>query len=158
VPNAVDCGRVRVRCSKPGRGQRRMRNRSVRAFAVVSLAATLISVTGVAGARAASPTPRDDAVTVASFDFTESKLLAEIYAQALDRAGLRVHRAFGLGPRELVAPALADGLVDVVPEYAGTAVQFLSLGRAHPEADVGVTHDALVRALQGTEARAVAPA
>ena len=33
-------------------------------------------------------------------------------------------------PRELVAPALANGLIDFVPEYAGTAVQFLSLGDA----------------------------
>ena len=63
---------------------------------------------------------------------------------------IRVRRAFGLGPRELVAPALVAGLVDLVPEYAGTAVQFLSLGtptarrrrRARP-------HAALVRALEG---------
>jgi osmoprotectant transport system substrate-binding protein len=135
-----------------------MRNRSVRAFVVVSLAATLVGVTGAVGARAASPTPRGEPIAVASFDFTESRLLAEIYAQALDRAGLPVHRAFGLGPRELVAPALREGLVDVVPEYAGTAVQFLSIGRAHPEADVAVTHAALVRALQGTVAQALAPA
>src|SRR4051794_32057312 len=155
VPNAATCGRVRVRCSKPARGQRLMRNHSVRALAVASLAATLIVVTGVGGARAVAPAPRADAVTVASFDFAGSRLLAEIYAEALERAGVPVHRAFGLGPRELVGPALAEGLVDVVPEYAGTAVQFLSRGRSHPEADIGATHDALVRALQDTEARAL---
>ena len=89
------------------------------------------ALTGVAGARTGAA--RGEPVTVASFDFAESRLLAEIYAQALERAGLPVRRAFGLGPRELVAPALASGLVDVVPEYAGTAVQFLSLGpRAIP--------------------------
>jgi osmoprotectant transport system substrate-binding protein len=135
-----------------------MRNHPVRVCMVVSLAVALTSVTGVSGARAAPAPPPDDVITVASFDFAESRLLAEIYSQALDRAGLPVQRAFGLGPRELVAPALREGLVDVVPEYAGTAVQFLSIGRAHPEADVTATHAALVRALEGTVARALAAA
>jgi osmoprotectant transport system substrate-binding protein len=135
-----------------------MRNRLVGALVILSLAAALTGVSGVAGARTAPVTGRDDPITVASFDFAESRLLAEIYTQALDRAGLPVRRAFGLGPRELVAPALREGLVDVVPEYAGTAVQFLSIGRAHPEADVAATHAALVQALQGTVARALAPA
>ena len=113
---------------------------------------------GSRSARARSATPRNAVVTVASFDFAESRLLAEIYAGALERAGVPVHRALGLGPRELVAPALVRGLVDVVPEYAGTAVQFLSLGRADPEPDVAATHAALVDALEGTPARALAPA
>ena len=134
-----------------------MRNRVVGALVILSLAAALSGATGVAGARP-GPGPRGEPVTVASFDFAESRLLAEIYAQALERSGLRVRRAFGLGPRELVAPALREGLVDVVPEYAGTAVQFLSVGRAHPEADAAVTHAALVHALQGTVAQALAPA
>ena len=63
----------------------------------------------------------DDSVTVGSFDFPESVLLAELYSQALEQSGLDVRRAFELGPRELVAPALAQGLVEVVPEYSGTA-------------------------------------
>ena len=86
-----------------------MRSHPVRAFMVVSLAVALTSVTGVSGARAAPAPPPDDVITVASFDFAESRLLAEIYSQALDRAGLPVQRAFGLGPRELVAPAPARG-------------------------------------------------
>ena len=44
----------------------------------------------------------DDAITVGSYDFPESELLAEIYAQALERAGFTVERDFDLGPRELV--------------------------------------------------------
>jgi osmoprotectant transport system substrate-binding protein len=93
----------------------------------------------------------DDAITVASFDFAESELLAEIYGQALEAGGLQVERALRLGPRELVAPALAGGLIELVPEYAGTALQFLGLGSAKPSADVSATHDALVSALEGTE-------
>ena len=135
-----------------------MRHGAARVLAVVCLAATLASLVGTGTARARTETARRNVVTVASFDFTESRLLAEIYAGALERAGVPVRRTLGLGPRELVAPALASGLVDVVPEYAGTAVQFLSLGRAVPEPDVAATHAALVDALDGTPAQALASA
>jgi osmoprotectant transport system substrate-binding protein len=158
MPMISTCERVRVRCSEPEGGSRQMRHCSVRVLAIVALAATLLGVTGVGSAHARSVTRRDAPITVASFDFAESRLLAEIYAGALERAGLSVHRTLGLGPRELVAPALVRGLVDVVPEYAGTALQFLSLGRASPEPDVAATHAALVDALEGTSARALAAA
>jgi osmoprotectant transport system substrate-binding protein len=73
--------------------------------------------------RAASRT--SDAVIVASFDFPESEILGELYAQALEGAGVPVERELLLGPRELVEPALEQGLVDVVPEYLGSALAYL---------------------------------
>jgi osmoprotectant transport system substrate-binding protein len=102
----------------------------------------------------------DDAITVASFDFPESELLAELYSQSLERQGLRVERAFGLGSREEVAPALVAGLVEVLPEYAGTALQFHSLGRVAGSADPAATHAALEDVLdeRGLTALAAAPA
>jgi osmoprotectant transport system substrate-binding protein len=100
----------------------------------------------------------DDAITVGSFDFAESELVAELYSQALERADVEVHRAFGIGPRELVAPALAQGLIELVPEYAGTALQFHSLGADKATADVAATHDALVEALRGSNLTALAAA
>ncbi len=83
----------------------------------------------------------DRAVVVASFNFTESELLADIYAGALERAGIPVRRELDLGPRELVDPALAQGLVDVVPEYLGTALRF-----AAPAAHVDASDPVAVRA------------
>jgi osmoprotectant transport system substrate-binding protein len=74
----------------------------------------------------------DDVVTVGSFDFPENVLLAELYSQALEARGFVVRRRFGLGPRELVAPALAQGLVEVVPEYSGTSRRFLAIGSSPP--------------------------
>jgi osmoprotectant transport system substrate-binding protein len=62
------------------------------------------------------------AVVVASFNFQESRMLAEIYALALEDAGITVRRELDLGTREMVVPALRQGLVDVVPEYLGSAV------------------------------------
>jgi osmoprotectant transport system substrate-binding protein len=101
---------------------------------------------------------RDDVITVGSFNFAESELLAEIYSQALEGGGFHVRRTFGLGPREFVAPALSRGLVELVPEYAGTALQFLSLGRVSATSNVATTHDALVRALAHSHVAALAPA
>jgi osmoprotectant transport system substrate-binding protein len=92
----------------------------------------------------------DAAITVGSFDFAESELLAELYSQALERDGFHVRRAFRLGPREFVAPALEQGLVELLPEYAGTAVQFLSGGAASSHPETGPTHETLERTLRGS--------
>jgi osmoprotectant transport system substrate-binding protein len=95
---------------------------------------------------AVSMRPADDVITVGSFDFAESVVLAEVYSQALEAGGYDVQRAFGLGPREFVGPALANGLVELVPEYAGTAAEFVSLGTATPTNDPAQTHDELLAA------------
>ena len=72
----------------------------------------------------------DNTITVSSFDFPESSLLAEIYSQAIERGGFDVDRTLRRRPRELVLPAMAAGFIEFVPEYLGTALQFLSLGAA----------------------------
>jgi osmoprotectant transport system substrate-binding protein len=107
----------------------------------------------------ASPSALDDrALTVASYDFPESTLLARLYGGALAARGYEVRYALGLGPRELVDPALARGLVEMVPEYAGTALAFLSLGAVEPTPDVAATHAALARTLEGSDLAALAAA
>lgn len=132
--------------------------RSIVSFA---LSATLVVLAACGSASSDQTSPsalNDDAITVGSFDFAENTLLAEIYSQAIESGGYRVRRAFNLGPREFVAPALARGLVELVPEYAGTALQFLSLGTDRAGADAALTHALLVRSLRGTTLRALAPA
>jgi osmoprotectant transport system substrate-binding protein len=100
----------------------------------------------------------DDAITVASFDFAESEVLAEIYGQALEANGFEVDRAGRVGARELVQPALAAGIVEFVPEYLGTAVEFLSLGEVRPQRRPEAAHRELERILEGTDLVALAPA
>lgn len=135
-------------------------HRAAGALALAWLLVALVACSSASPgrARASSSALGDDAITVGSFDFVESELLAEVYSQALEGGGFRVRRAFGLGPREFVAPALAQGLVELVPEYAGAALQFLSLGRVSATSAVGVTHDALVVALQHSHVTALASA
>jgi osmoprotectant transport system substrate-binding protein len=101
--------------------------------------------------RTSEPPPdvdRDDAVTIASFNFPESVLLAEIYAQALEAADVRVKRETALGTRELVMPALVQGLVEFVPEYAGSALLFFE-GPGSASADHDANHQALASELSG---------
>ena len=86
-------------------------------------------------------------ITVGSFDFPESTLLAYLYADVLARKGYPVRVLPGLGPRELVEPALMAGLIQLVPEYTGSALDFTSLGRVHATASVAATASALARSM-----------
>lgn len=97
-------------------------------------------------------------VVVASFSFAESELVAEIYAQALEHEGVAVQRQLGLGQRELVLPALRRGLVDVVPEYAGSALDAVAPGSEVERRDVDAVVDALEDALDPWGLSVLAPA
>ena len=99
-----------------------------------------------------------EAVTVGSFNFSESTLLAEIYAQALESVGLPVERALEVGPRELMQPALEQGLVDVVPEYLGSALAYFDPGAAVASLDASAIHKRLVEALSRSGVEVLAPA
>ncbi len=105
---------------------------------------------GTGGTAAARPERAPGtAVVVASFNFPESELLAAIYTLALLNAGIPARLELDVGPRELVHTALAEGLVDVVPEYLGSALASLE-----PAADVVMSDPVAVgRELEGVLAR-----
>jgi osmoprotectant transport system substrate-binding protein len=63
-------------------------------------------------------------ITVGSADFTESKIIAEIYAQVLEANGFTVGRQFGIGSRETYIPAVQDHSIDLIPEYTGNLLQY----------------------------------
>lgn len=63
-------------------------------------------------------------VKVGSADFTESKIIAEIYAQALESNGFEITRQFGIGSRETYIPAVQDHSIDLIPEYTGNLLQY----------------------------------
>lgn len=58
-------------------------------------------------------------VVVGSADFSESVLLANIYAGALKAGGINATTHTGIGAREVYLKALTDGSVQIVPEYTG---------------------------------------
>jgi osmoprotectant transport system substrate-binding protein len=132
--------------------------RSVALLALAGLAVTLVGCGSQPRADGRESALGDQAITVASFDFPESELLAEIYAQALQAGGFETQLERRIGPRELVEPALASGLVEFVPEYSGTALEFLSLGAAEPTSDAAVTRAALRRTVDDDRIFALEPA
>jgi osmoprotectant transport system substrate-binding protein len=143
---------MRVRASE--------RNRAVPGSAMI-LAAVLLAASCARGGPPATTTALDDdAITVASFNFPESVLVGEIYAQALEGEGFAVKRQLGLGARELVEPSLERGLVEFVPEYSGSALEFLTRGEGLATSDEALTHDRLeeVFAERGVAVLAPAPA
>src|ERR1700736_5519407 len=65
-----------------------------------------------------------NSVVVGSPGFPESKIIAEIYAQALQTNGFNVGRRLGIGSRETYVPALKDHSIDLVPEYIGNLLLY----------------------------------
>jgi len=74
------------------------------------------------------PIRRDEAnakvkLTIGSKNFTEQRVLGEIYAQGLREAGYDVTTKLDLGDEHVALKALEDGEIDAYPEYTGTALQ-----------------------------------
>jgi osmoprotectant transport system substrate-binding protein len=61
-------------------------------------------------------------LTVGSKNFTEQKVLGEIYAQAFRAAGYTVKTALNLGDEQTALKALKGGQISGYPEYTGTAL------------------------------------
>jgi osmoprotectant transport system substrate-binding protein len=104
--------------------------------------------------------PRRPTIQLASFDFAESETLADLYGLALTQHGFPVEQVVQLGAREVVAPALEQGKVDMVPEYLGSALNFLNDRERVATADPGLTHARLEQAFapRGVSVLAYAPA
>src|ERR1700684_606920 len=140
-------GRPDHRSARPARNVMRAEpeRRTVAYVACLALAIVCCACAcGSAAADHADGAPQHGAViTVGSFDFPDSVLLAHLYAGALTAQGFPVRVLPDLGPRELVDPALMSGLVQVVPEYSGSALEFVSLGRQPATSDVTATGRAL---------------
>ena len=64
-------------------------------------------------------------LTVGAANFSENITIAEIYGAVLRDAGYDV-TVRPIGNRETYMPALESGEVNVVPEYAATAAEFLN--------------------------------
>ena len=97
-------------------------------------ALALVSLVACGGSGESSAPTLDDGIRIASFDFAESELLAELYAALLEDAGVSVVRLGSIGPREVLAPALESGVVDIVPEYVGTASGYFGAAPASIDA------------------------
>jgi osmoprotectant transport system substrate-binding protein len=91
----------------------------------------------IGGAQTATATPADGGpattierneankkvtLTIGSKNFTEQRVLGEIYAQGLAAAGYTVRTMLDLGDQDIALKALEDGEISAYPEYTGTAL------------------------------------
>ncbi|CCB75346.1 MULTISPECIES: ABC transporter substrate-binding protein [Streptomycetaceae] len=101
--------------------------------AVVALAAGLtacgggksLEKQGQASSAASGGSGAKGSLVIGAGGFTESTVLAELYAKVLGDAGYGT-TVKTLGNRELYEPALEKGQIDIVPEYAATLAEFLN--------------------------------
>ncbi|SEP08831.1 glycine betaine ABC transporter substrate-binding protein [Trujillonella endophytica] len=82
------------------------------------------------------------AIVVGATDWSESEVLATIYALTLDAAGFDTE-VRTVGSRELYLPALRSGAeIQVFPEYLATVTEALNAEFNGPDADPVATNDA----------------
>lgn len=77
-------------------------------------------------------------ITIGSQGFAESDILAQLYGQVLADNGYSVDYELSIGSRETFIPALQDGSIDLIPDYAGNL-----LYGADPEATATSTVDVM---------------
>lgn len=67
-------------------------------------------------------------IVVGASNFPESEIVANIYAQALIRAGMKAHVHANIGSRDIFIRALYDGSISLMPDYTGNLLQFYQPG------------------------------
>jgi osmoprotectant transport system substrate-binding protein len=94
------------------------------------------SACGSSGGGSPSSSGSKGPITIAGFNFSESSILANVYGGALKGEGYTITYKLNLGNREVVAPALQRGEIDMYPGYAATELEFFNSakGEATPVA------------------------
>src|SRR2546423_15094978 len=99
----------------------------VRAFALIAATFALTATAALAQVR------------VGSKNFTEQFILAELYAQALEAAGVKVERKINLGGTLIAYKALEEKQIDMYPEYTGTML--IAVLKQEPMTDRKAVYD-----------------
>lgn len=90
---------------------------------------------GLALAVTAAFQAQAEPIRIGSKNFTEQFIVAEIYAQALEKAGFEVEKRLNLGATQIAHTALTSGEIDLYPEYTGTALAAVVKGELTSNAD-----------------------
>lgn len=65
-----------------------------------------------------------DTIVIGSQAYYSNEIIAEIYAQALEGAGVEVERQFNIGQRDAYMPEIESGAITLFPEYSGNLLQY----------------------------------
>ena len=108
----------------------------------LALGASLLVLLSACGTGGGKPT-----IKIGSDGFYEAQLVAEMYAQVLEKAGYTVERNLGLGARAVTSPALESGQIDLKPEYIGSGLGYYD--KSKPSGDAAANAAALQDILAG---------
>jgi osmoprotectant transport system substrate-binding protein len=97
-------------------------------------------------------------ITIGSKNFTEQKILGEVYAQALAAAGYTVDTDLNLGDEKTALKAVKGGQIDAYPEYTGTALlSFFGVESDAIPTDPQEAADQAIAGFEGEGLKAFAP-
>ena len=119
-----------------------------RVLAGTSVATFLVAACGQAGTGGASAGAAKPTIKMGSTNFGEQLIVAELYAQVLEANGYKIERKLNLGNREIVAPALESGQIDMYPEYLATYLTFVTKDATKASSDPAATAKTLQEALK----------
>jgi osmoprotectant transport system substrate-binding protein len=134
--------------------------RSRRSYAVLVIVLGLALVAAGCGdddEESTSGGAQAETLTIGGFNFSESTILASIYEGALKSEGMDITVRPNLGSREIVAPALERGEIDLYPGYAATELEFYNQGAGEATPDAQATVDKLRLRLTARNITALEP-
>jgi len=74
---------------------------------------------------ATSGSGSSDTIVIGSQAYYSNEIIAEIYAQALEKDGTKVERKFNIGQRDAYMPDVKSGAISLFPEYTGNLLEYL---------------------------------
>ncbi|MFZ7087793.1 ABC transporter substrate-binding protein [Curtobacterium sp. RRHDQ10] len=63
-------------------------------------------------------------IVIGSQQYYSNEIIAELYAQVLEKDGFKVDRDYNIGQRDVYLPQMKKGKIDVLPEYSGNLLQY----------------------------------
>jgi osmoprotectant transport system substrate-binding protein len=105
----------------------------------------------------ASSSSDSKTIVIGSQAYYSNEIIAELYAQVLEKDGFTVERNYQIGQREVYLPQLQKGAIDVLPEYSGNLLQYYDKkSTAKSESDIADELESAlpkgIRALDAAEA------
>ncbi|MGD7732681.1 ABC transporter substrate-binding protein [Propionibacteriaceae bacterium G57] len=93
---------------------------------------TTATAAGSGASSGAKPT-----LVVGSQQYYSNEIIAELYAQVLEKDGYTITRQYQIGQREIYLPEIKNGKIDVFPEYGGNLLQALDKSsKAHTKDEI----------------------
>lgn len=87
-------------------------------------------------------------LVIGSQAYYSNEIIAELFAQVIEKDGTEVERQYQIGQREVYLPELESGKVDILPEYTGNLLQYFD--KSATTGDAAAIAEALTAALPKT--------